>query len=95
MSKRIPPVPDDLPPALEHKRRRAERALGVPVRIRGVRTRHPSFRGRAVRRPGCVIVEYQVAAAGYFWHVPIIEEILDRLAAGETDIHLEQADGSG
>jgi len=38
------------------------------------------------------VVEYQVAAAGYFWHVPIIEEILDRLAAGESNIHLEQGD---
>ena len=83
---------DDLPPALESKRKRAESALGMPVRIRGVRTRHKSFRGRAVRRQGCMIVEYQVAAAGYFWHVPIIEEILDRLAAGETRVHLEDAE---
>ena len=85
-------TPDDLPPALEPKRRRAEQALGMPVLVRGVRTRHRSFRGRAVRRQGCVVVEYQVAAAGYFWHVPIIEEILDRLAAGESNIHLEQGD---
>jgi hypothetical protein len=84
-----PPPNDDLPPALESKRKRAERALGMPVRVRGVRTRHQFFRGRTVRRQGCVIVEYQVAAAGYFWHVPIIEEILDRLAAGETDVYLE------
>jgi len=82
---------DDLPPALESKRKRAERALGMPVRVRGVRTRHKSFRGRTVRRQGYMIVEYQVAASGYFWHVPIIEEILDRLAAGETRIHLEDA----
>jgi hypothetical protein len=92
MMRRTPRAPDDLPPALEPKRRRAERSLGVPVMVRGVRTRHRSFRGRAVRRQGCVIVEYQVAAAGYFWHVPIIEEILDRLIAGETNIHLEQAE---
>jgi hypothetical protein len=83
---------DDLPPALEWKRRRAEQTLGLPVRVRGVRTRHKSFRGRAMRRQGCVIVEYQVAAVGYFWHVPIIEDILDRLAAGETNIHIEHTD---
>jgi len=83
--------PDDLPPALEPKRRRAEQALGVPVRVRGVRTRHKSFRGRTVRRQGCVIIEYQVAAAGYFWHIPIIEEILDRLAGGETEIYLQHS----
>jgi len=95
MKQRPSPPRDDLPPALEPKRRRAEQALGVPVRVRGVRTRHKSFRGRAVRRQGCVIVEYQVAAAGYFWHVPIIEGILDRLAAGETNIHIEQTDLPG
>jgi len=88
MKRDQPPAPDDLPPALEPKRRRAEQALGLPVRVRGVRTRDRSFRGRAVRRPGCVVVEYQVAAAGYFWHVPIIEEILDRLACGETRVYL-------
>lgn len=88
--KRYPSPPaDDLPPALEPQRRRAEHALGMRVRVRGVRTRHKSFRGRTVRRQGCVVIEYQVAETGYFWHIPIIEEILDRLAAGETDIHLE------
>jgi len=89
MMPRTSRTPDDLPPALEPKRRRAEQALGMPVLVRGVRTRHRSFRGRAVRRQGCVVVEYQVAAAGYFWHVPIIEEILDRLAGGETDTYLQ------
>ena len=64
----------------------------MPVRVRGVRTRHKSFRGRSVRRRGYVLVQYQVAAAGYFWHIPIIEEILDRLAVGETDVCLEQAE---
>ncbi|UCH35366.1 MAG: hypothetical protein JSV65_03170 [Armatimonadota bacterium] len=92
MKRPLQVTPDDLPPALEPKRRRAEKALGMPVRVRGVRTRHKSFRGRTVLRQGCVIVEYQVAAAGYFWHVPIIEEILDRLAAGETEIHLERGE---
>ena len=83
---------DDLPPALEPLRRRAEQALGIPVRVRGVRTRDRSFRGRAVRRQGCMLVEDQVAQAGYFWHVPIIEEILARLAAGEAELRLEQVE---
>jgi hypothetical protein len=85
-------VTDDLPPSLEPQRLRAERALGMPVRVRGVRTRHQSFRGRALRRQGYILVQYQVAQAGYFWHIPIIEEILARLAAGETEVHLEQAE---
>lgn len=82
---------DDLPPALEPQRRQAERALGMPVRVRGVRTRERSFRGRAVFRRGYVLIEYQVEQAGYFWHIPIIAEILERLAAGEREVDL----GSG
>jgi len=66
----------------------------MPIRVRGVRTRHPSFRGRTVRRQGCMVIEYRVAEAGYFCHIPIIEEILDRLVAGETEVSLELADSS-
>jgi hypothetical protein len=80
---------DDLPPSLEPQRRRAERALGMRVWVRGVRRQDHSFRGRAVRRRGWVVVEYQLAEGGYFWHLPIIEEILARLAAGETEVRLE------
>lgn len=82
-----PPV-DELPPALEPLRRLAEQVAGTPVRVRGVRTDDAAFRGRTVRRGGCIIIEYQVAQAGYFWHLPIIEEILRRLATGETDVRL-------
>ena len=48
--------------------------------------------------PGRVLIEYQVSEAGYFWHVPIIEELLDRAAAGEQRAELRQPsvhDGGG
>lgn len=48
--------------------------------------------------PGRVLIEYQVSEAGYFWHVPIIEELLDRAAAGEQRAELRQPsvyDGEG
>ena len=69
---------ESLPPELERKRRALARALGRPVHVRGVRTPDAELRGRLRVEPGRVVVEYQVDQAGYFWHIPIIEELLAR-----------------
>jgi len=84
---------EPLPPALERKRRSLARALGRPVHIRGVRTPDSGFRGRLSVEPGRVVIEYQVAQAGYFWHIPIIEELLDRAAAGQPTAELRAPAG--
>ena len=84
---------EPLPPTIERKRRSLARALGRPVHIRGVRTPDPGFRGRLSVEPGRVIIEYQVAQAGYFWHIPIIEELLDRAAAGQPTADLRATPG--
>ncbi len=84
---------EPLPPDLEDKRRALARALGRPVVIRGIRTPDPEFRGRLRVEPGRVVIEYQVAQHGYFWHVPIIEELLARAAAGESGVELREGAG--
>ena len=75
---------EPLPPALEEKRRALARALRRPVNVRGIRTPDPGFRGRLRVEPSRVLIEYQVAQSGYFWHLAIIEELLDRAAAGQA-----------
>jgi uncharacterized protein (DUF2126 family) len=84
---------EPLPPQLEDKRRALARALGRPVVIRGIRTPDPDFRGRLRVEPHRVLIEYQVAQAGYFWHLPIIEELLARAADGESQAELREAGG--
>lgn len=85
---------EPLPPRLEEKRRALAGRLGRPVRLRGIRTPNGELRGRLRVDPRRVSIEYQVAQAGYFWHIPIIEELLDRAAAGETEVELRAPDGS-
>jgi len=81
---------EPLPAGLEEKRRALERALGRPVRVRGVRTPDRGLRGRLRVERARVVIEYQVAEVGYFWHLPVIEELLDRAAAGEAWAELRE-----
>lgn len=81
---------EQLPPRLEHQRQALARALGRPVQVRGVRTPDRGLRGRLTVQPDRVVIEYQVVQAGYFWHIPIIEELLARAAAGEHDAELRE-----
>jgi hypothetical protein len=79
---------EPLPASLEEKRRALARSLGRPVQVRGIRTPEIGFRGRLRVEPHRAVIEYQMAQAGYFWHVPVIEELLDRAAAGEREAEL-------
>ena len=79
---------EPLPPVLEEKRQALARALGRPVRVKGMTTPERDLRGRLRVRPDRVVIEYQIAEEGFFWHVPIIEELLARAAAGETAVEL-------
>lgn len=79
---------DPLPRPLEQQRRALSRALGRPVRVRAVRTPDRGLRGRLRVEPGRVVIEYQVSQEGYFWYVPIVEELLRRAAAGEREVEL-------
>ena len=81
-----------LPRALEAKRRYLERALGRPVRVRGIRTPDRELRGRLLVEPDRVLIEYQVSEHGYFWNVPIIEELMNRAARGEPRVELREPD---
>ena len=87
MGRNVVPM-EPLPPELERKRRALSRSLGRPVTIRGIRTQDAAFRGRLRVEPARVVIEYQVAQQGYFWHIPIIEELLSRAARGETRAEL-------
>jgi hypothetical protein len=77
--------------ALDARRAEVERAIGMPIVIRGIRTPDAGLRGRVTARPGYLLLEFQVAAAGYFWHVPIIEELLTRIERGEREIVLRES----
>lgn len=84
---------EPLPRDLERKRRSLARALGRPVLIRGIRTPDAEFRGRLRVERHRVLIEYQVAQAGYFWHIPIIEELLERAGEGESEAELRDSRG--
>lgn len=82
-------------PAEPHLRERvltAERATGKRIVLRNVRTADPSFRGRIVRRPGYVVLEYRDDQPGYFWHVPIVEELLRLVELGAGSVTLYEGD---
>jgi hypothetical protein len=79
---------EKLPPELEAKRGDLERALGRPVHVRGVRTPDLELRGRLRVERDRVVIEYQISEHGYFWHIPIIEELFDRAAAGHSSFEL-------
>lgn len=79
---------DGLPRPLEQQRRALSRALGRPVRVRSIRTPDPGLRGRLRVERSRVVIEYQVSQEGYFWYVPIVEELLRRAAAGEREVEL-------
>lgn len=83
---------ETLPPELERRRKRLERALGRPVLVRGIQTPDLGLRGRLRVERSRVVIEYQVAEQGYFWHIPIIEELLSRAAAGHATFELREPD---
>ena len=79
-----------LPEPLEGKRRQVEAALRRTVVVRGIQTPDAAFRGRLRVEPGRVLIEYQIAEHGYFWHIPIIERLLSLALAGETSAELRE-----
>ncbi len=64
----------------EEKRRRLEQRLGATIEVRGMKPPEPRIRGRIRRRGSHVIVEYHEGTPGYFWHVEIVNYLLDLLA---------------
>jgi len=75
---------------IETKRRAVEAQIGKRIVIRGIRTLDPALRGRVTERQGYVLLEYQVAQPGYFWEVPVVEALLDRIAAGERELIINE-----
>lgn len=79
-----------LPQTLEKKRRALERVLGRPVVVRGICTTDQWLRGRLRVEASRVVIEYQVSEHGYFWHIPIIEELFSRAGAGHLTAELRE-----
>ena len=75
-----------LPPLLEQKRKAVQEKLGLPVVVRGLRTPDASWKGRLYRRRGRIIIEYQVSQVGFFWHAPIVDQLLKAAAEGELEM---------
>jgi hypothetical protein len=76
---------------LDVRRAEVERRIGMPIAIRGIRVSDAGLRGRVTPRAGYLLLEYQVEMAGYFWHAPIIEELLSRIDRGERRIVLRES----
>lgn len=85
---------EKLPGPLERRRRRLEMALGRPVVVRGVRTPDSGLQGRLRVESDRVVVEYQVAEPGYFWHIPIIERLFSLAEQGESRAELRRPDAA-
>ena len=68
------------------------RRAGRGVRRVGGADLDRELRGRLLVEPDRVLIEYQVAEHGYFWHVPIIEELMNRAARGELRVELREPD---
>ncbi|MFQ6132585.1 MAG: hypothetical protein ACE5R4_11155 [Armatimonadota bacterium] len=79
-------------PRLGERVRAVERATGKRIVLRNVRTCDPSFRGRIAHRPGYVVLEYRDDQPGYFWHVPIVEELLRLVELGAGSVTLYEGD---
>ena len=75
----------ELPPPLERRRKELEAKLGLAIRVRGVRTPEVNWRGRLRRSRGRILIEYQISEAGFFWHIPIIERLLEEAGKGESE----------
>jgi len=85
-------MPSRAEPGLRQRVRAVERAAGRRIVLRNVRTSDPSFRGRIVRRPGYIVLEYRDDQPGYFWHVAIIEELLRLVELGAGSLTLYEGD---
>jgi hypothetical protein len=81
---------EPLPPELEQKRRALALKLGRPVFVRGLRTPDPAFRGRLRVEPGRVVIEYHTPQTGYFWHIPLIEKLLEQALQGAERVELRE-----
>lgn len=84
---------EPLPPRVESKRAALAQALGRPVVVRGLRSPDPGWRGRLRVSRRLALIEYQVAQHGFFWHIPIIEDLLARAAEGCQEVELRDPDG--
>lgn len=78
-------------PGLQGALRLAEARAGMPIVIRGIRVPDPGFRGRVTKKACFLLLEYQVSQPGYFWHIPVIEELLRRIQAGQTETQIQEA----
>lgn len=72
--------------AIRRRLARAERLRGKPVVLRGMHPDEPGLKGRICERPSHLLVEYADAPAGYFWHYQTIEDLLDHVERGATNL---------
>ncbi len=73
---------------LEQRIRQVEAETGKRIIVRGVRSDEADFRGRLIVHKGYCVLEYRDDEPGYFWHVPIIEELLRLVQEGRGSVTL-------
>ena len=78
----------ELPDKIQRRLAEAERRAGRRIIVRGAKWPDPSLRGRVSQRAGAIIIEYRDDVAGYFWHIDIINELLDHVEEGRFEISL-------
>jgi len=74
-----------LPLEVEGRLARLEARLGRRIRVRLARWQDEGLRGR-LREDGCdLVLECNDVNPGFFWHVDVVRELLDRVEAGEIE----------
>ncbi|MBC7286666.1 MAG: hypothetical protein H5T86_01200 [Armatimonadetes bacterium] len=81
-------TPKELPESIRKRIAAIERRTGRRIFVRGAKWPDSRLKGRVSERAGAVIVEYRDETAGYFWHIDIIDELLDHVEQGQYEIEL-------
>jgi hypothetical protein len=73
---------------LEKRVRQLEHRLDLRIILRPVHVPDTRFRGRILKRPGRIVLEYRDEVPGFFWDYDILRELFAHLETGETDLSL-------
>ncbi len=68
--------------------RALQKRTGQRILLRPVHDPRPGWRGQLTTRALWVTIEYQDPEPGYFWHEPLIHELLDQWEAGRRQVTL-------
>ncbi|MCX7599103.1 MAG: hypothetical protein N2512_09585 [Armatimonadetes bacterium] len=68
----------------------AARRWDRPIILRAARWPDHRLRGRVSQRAGALVLEYRDDGAGYFWHLDIVNELLNYVEQGHFQVTLRE-----